>query len=248
MKKLLIFILFALLWTTHIYSQNIDIGFTLTPLSVNQLEFDKPSIILNDYYSYDIGEKSVSFGYPTLLGLFNSGLYARYNKRSWFLKLEANYQTKTFRYTRKSEQFKKLFFYYSCLEIPVLAGIKLNPEKIVCYKIQTGINFEIGKFNHNSFISPFQFFGLHINMNEEMLEKISPVIYYYHLGFGFDYYGVSFDLRGEKNLSNLNNTKNEYNANFTNSYMLRLGISFKISGRHWDKFKKNKLELKKVEI
>lgn len=230
------------------YSQKVDIGFTLTPLSLNQLEFDKPAIILNDYYSYDVGKKSASFGYPTLLGLFNSGLYARYNERSWFLKLEANYQTKTFRYTRKSEQFKKLFFYYSCIEIPVIAGIKLNPERIICYKIQSGINVEIGKFNHNSFISPFQFLGLNINRNVAMLDKISPVIYYYHLGVGFDYYGVSFDLRGEKNLSNLNKKQSEYNANFTNAYVLRLAIGFRISGKHWDKFRKSKLELKKDEI
>ena len=230
------------------YSQKVDIGFTLTPLSLNQLEFDKPAIILNDYYSYDVGKKSTSFGYPTLLGLFNSGLYARYNERSWFLKLEANYQTKTFRYTRKSEQFKKLFFYYSCIEIPVIAGIKLNPERIICYKIQSGINVEIGKFNHNSFISPFQFLGLNINRNVAMLDKISPVIYYYHLGVGFDYYGVSFDLRGEKNLSNLNKKQSEYNANFTNAYVLRLAIGFRISGKHWDKFRKSKLELKKDEI
>lgn len=245
MKKLLIIFIFIITCLNNIYSQLFDFGFTMTPVTINQLEFDKPAIILNDYYSYDIGEKSISLGYPSLLGLFNSGLYARYNKRSWFLKIEANYQTKTFRYTRKSEQFKKLFFYYSCFEIPILAGIKLNPEKIICYKIQAGINIEVGKYNHNSFISPFKFFGLNINSNQAMLERISPIIYYYHLAFGFDYYGVSFDLRFEKNINNLNVKQYYYNANFTNTYILRLGLGFKISGRHWDKFRKSKLELKK---
>lgn len=227
------------------YSQKSDIGFTLTPLSTNLLEFDKPALILNDYYSYDIGAETPSFGYPTLLGLFNSGIYYRYSERFLFFKVEANYQTKTFRYAHKSFQFKKQFFYYSCIEVPLIVGIKINPENVFKFKVQAGINIEFGKFNHNSFISPFQYLGIKINANEAMLDKISQQIYYYQIGVGFDYYGISVDARFEKNISNINKLKYEYNANFSNVYLLRLALGFKISGRHWDKFLKNQLQLSK---
>ena len=226
-------------------SQKFDIGFTLTPLSVNRLEFDKPALILNDYYSYDVGAETPSFGYPTLLGLFNSGFYYRYNERFLFFKVEANYQTKTFRYAHKSNQFKKQFFYYSCIEVPIMVGIKINPVNVFKYKIQAGLNIEFGKFNHNSFISPFQYLGIKINANEAMLDKISQQIYYYQIGVGFDYYGISIDIRFEKSINNLNKVKYEYNANFTDIYMIRLALGFKIAGRHWDKFLKNQLQLNK---
>lgn len=241
-KPVIIFLFFVLLICKG-YSQKFDIGFTLTPVSMNRLRFDKPALILNDYYSYDVGKTNFSLGNPTLLGLFNSGIYFRYNEHFWFFKTEVNYQTKTFRYAHKSKQFSKLFFYYSCIEIPLIAGIRINPENVFKFKIQAGVNIEIGKFNHNSFISPFQYMGLKINANKAMLDKISNQIYYYHLGVGFDYYGISVDLRFEKNINNLNKVKYEYNANIVDIYMIRLALGFKISGRHWDKFLKNKLQL-----
>lgn len=240
-----ILFLFLILLFSKGYSQKVDIGFTLTPVSMNRLKFDKPAIILNDYYSFDIGKESPSLGYPTLLGLFNSGIYFRYNERLWFLKTEVNYQTKTFRYAHKSYQFTKQFFYYSCIEVPLIAGIHLNPENVFKFKVQAGINIEIGKFNHNSFISPFQFLGLRMNANPAMLDKISNQIYYYHVGFGFDYYGISVDVRCEKNINNINRKNYEFNANFEDLYMIRLALGFKISGRHWDKFLKNSLQLNK---
>ncbi len=237
--------LFIVVCFSNAHSQNVDFGFTLSPLTLNKLEFDKPAIILNDYYSYDIGKTDPSLGYPSLLGLFSSGLYIRYNKYSWYLKAELNYQTKSFRYTHESIQFKKLYFYYSCVEIPIVIGIRLNRENVYKYKLQTGVNIEIGKFNHNSFVSPFYILGLHINENKAMLDRINPLIYYYHIGFGFDFYGISVDLRGEKNLTNLNKRMDQYNANFTNAYTIRIGLGFKISGKHWDKFRKQKIQLTK---
>jgi hypothetical protein len=245
LKNKIITGLFLLLLCNAVTAQKFDLGFTVTPLSMNRLGFDKPALILNDYYSYDVGKNSFSFWYPTLLGLFNSGIYIRYDQPRWFLKTEINYQTKSFRYAQKSDQFENLFFYYSCVEVPVYAGIRLNPEHIYRFKIQAGINSEIGKFNHNSFISPFNYLGLHINANQAMLEKISPVIFYYHVGVGIDYYGISIDLRAEKNINNLNKTMYEYNANFTDAIMIRLSLGFKITGRHWDKFRKNVQQIKK---
>lgn len=243
--KHFILLLFSTLIFSVSYCQKADIGFTLTPASMNRLGFDKPALILNDYYSYDVGKESPSLGYPTLLGLFNSGIYFRYKERLWFFKTEVNYQTKTFRYAHKSYQFNKQFFYYSCIEVPVIAGIYLNPENVFKFKIQGGMNIEMGKFNHNSFISPFQYLGIKINANSAMLDKISDHILYYHVGAGFDYYGISVDVRFEKNINNLNKKTYEYNANFEDMYMVRLALGFKISGRHWDKFLKNSLQLNK---
>jgi len=249
MKLKIVYLVFLIeICYQNSYSQKFDFGFTLTPLTVNKLVFDKPAIILNDFYSFDIGNEAPSFGYPTLLGFLSSGIYLRYNKYSWYLKSEFNYQTKTFRYASKSVQFKKLFFYYSCFEIPVVAGIRLNPENVYRFKIQTGINIEVGKFNHNSFVSPFYLLGLHINENKAMIEKMNPAIFYFHLGVGFDYYGISVDLRVEKNINNINKEMQVFNANFSNTYSVRLSLGFKISGKHWDKYRKTKLQLSKENV
>lgn len=229
-------------------AQDMDFGFTLTPLTVNKITFDKPAVILNEFYSYDIGKESPSLGYPTLLGFLSSGIYLRYNTRRFYLKAEANYQTKSFRYTHKSVQFSKYFFYYSCFELPVVAGVKLNPENIWKFKVQAGLNFEYGKFNHNSFVSPFYALGLNINENKALLEMLQPFICHLHIGAGADIYGISLDLRFEKNISGLNKSLSDYNANFVSVYTLRLVTGFKISGKHWDKYRKNKPELRKENV
>ena len=229
-------------------AQKFDAGFTITPLTINKLEFDKKAIILEDDKSYDIGEEKPCLGYPTLMGIFSSGIYIRFDKYHWYLKTEMNYQTKSFRYTNKSLQFNKLYFYYSCIEVPIVFGIRLNPENIVRYKLQAGVNLEYGKFNHNSFISPFYMLGININENKSMLNRISPLIYYYHVGIGFDYYGISFDLRCEKNINNINKDLSEFNANFTNIYSVRLCIGFRITGRHWDKYRRIKTELNRINV
>ena len=245
MKKKLIIGLFFLFLINTGTAQKFDLGFTLTPLTLNRLGFDKPAIILNDYYSYDIGKNDFSFGYPTLLGLLNSGIYIRYCQPTWFLKTEINYQTKSFRFAEKSKLFTKQFFYYSCVEIPLIAGIRLFPERVCKFKIQAGVNTEIGKYNHNSFISPFNMLGLHVSANTALLDRIKSTVFYYHLGAGVDYYGMSFDLRVEKNINDLNKKISEYNANFTDLLMIRLGMGFKITGRHWNKFRKNIQQIEK---
>jgi hypothetical protein len=238
--------LILLLLFNAVAAQKFDLGFTVTPLTLNQLGFDKPAIIINDYYSYDVGKKDFSFGYPTILGLFNSGLYLRFNQPHWFLKTEVNYETKSFRFAHASTQFKKQFFYYSCVEIPVIAGLRFFPERVCKFKIQAGVNTELGKFNHNSFVSPFGMLGLHVSANTALLERIKSTVFYYHVGVGADYYGISVDLRAEKNINNLNKAMYEYNANFTDAIMFRLSLGFRISGRHWDKYRKNKQQIKKI--
>jgi|GEM_PF-1760595 len=239
-KRQYLIILLVVFLFNEGYAQKFDVGLTLNPSTFNRLGFDKPAIIFSDYSSADVGIYGFSiydfsYGYPTLYGLLNSGIYLRYHAKPFYLKTELNYQTKAFRFSCKSYQFVKQFFYYSCIEVPLIAGIQFNPQHVIKYKLQVGVNTEIGKFDHASILSPFNIRGNHHDINHEFLDRMSTVVYYYHLGIGFDYYGMSVDLRAEKNINNLNKELSDYNANFTDALMIRLALGFRISGHHLNK-------------
>ncbi len=230
MKKGL-FILLCFI-SLSLYPQRWRIGFVYSPYCVNKLTFDKDYIIFNNFTSLTSNENKWH-GYFTL---FSSGIFSEYRWRNFFVHGEINlFENKFKKQLPDWKSVNDVYFNYSDFEIPLMGGVVINPGNMVKVKIFAGINNKIAhiKAVYYSTLTYTGFFdavnsGFYpdVEQKKELLHKFSSYFIDVIGGIGFNYYGTTIDLRIEKNISDLNKSKSNYNANYKQLMMIRLCFTF----------------------
>lgn len=235
--KIITTILFLVLYIAT-YAQKWEMGVVYSPYSVTKLTFDKPYIIFDNYTSLTAGDNKFH-GYFTVL---STGVFTRYNKRNWFAQAEINFFENKFRKQIPDWDLKNnnVFFTYSSVEIPLMLGFKLNPSGMFKFHVFAGLNNKIERFK-TVFFSSLSYTNIFTDdynstpeanidkeWRDELMKKFSPYYMDGILGVGITYYGTTFNIRYESNLTNLNREKDYYNANYKKLMMIRINLNFKL--------------------
>ncbi|HNV95108.1 MAG TPA: hypothetical protein PKG63_01440 [Bacteroidales bacterium] len=220
------------------HAQKWEIGVVYSPYSITKLTFDKPYIIFDNYTSLIAGDNK-QHGYFTWL---STGIYTRYNKRNYYAQAELNFFENKFKKQLPDWDLKNnnVFFTYSSVEMPWIMGYKVNPSGMLTFHIFAGINHKIERFKTVFFssLSFTNFFNDDYNSTpeqnidkewrDELMKKFSPYYLDAIAGIGITYYGTTLNIRYESNLTDLNNEKKYYNANYKNLMMIRLSLNIKL--------------------
>jgi hypothetical protein len=237
MKKILI-ILFLFVIKAFTYSQKSEIGIIYSPILFSKLTFDQKYIIFSDYTSLTAGDNK----YHTYFTGISTGVFYKYKfKRNLFFQTELDFFGNNFGSQIPDwASSRKKNFTYSSIDIPIICGFTLNPGSKYKLKVYGGLNNKFGKFI-TAFYSTITY-AINDNMNQEyyyadvirkkeLIKKMS--FYYMNLlaGIGITRYSTSIDLRFEKNITNLNKTINDYNANFKDLFLIRLCLTHTIHNK-----------------
>jgi hypothetical protein len=218
---------------TGIRAQHLEFGVTWTPVQVNKITFDKQNIVFSDYTSVVTGHLKFSPS-PYALTLSNAGLFLRYINHWYFIQAEASYLTNYFLYSHRKVNsdygfYTNNYFHYSAVEIPLTAGVRINREHTLRFRIYGGLNNEFGRNPKKNFFSLFTVIN-HKNdsINPEIISRYKSCVIYAVAGFSVDYFSTGFSLRLEKNITDLNRNHFEFNANFKDCWLIRFTISMTI--------------------
>jgi hypothetical protein len=217
-------------------AQQFEAGFVYSPLQMSSMSFDKPFLIFSDYTSLTINTCKLRPDFT----LLSTGVFFRYRTRTLYYQAEIDFFENKF---RKSIADWKTngdrYFTYSAIEVPLLIGYTLNPGSMRKIKVFGGINNKIGKFR-TVFFSTLRFsttenkdyeYYSELPKKLELIDKFS--FYYADVtgGIGFSYYGLQVDVRAETNITELNKTIYEYNANYKRVVVIRLTLNMVIPKR-----------------
>lgn len=234
MKKLLTIPVF--LWFLSLWGQKFESGFIYSPLMMSRISFDQPYIIFSDYTSLTIGEDKLRADFS----LLSTGFFARYRNRHIYYQAEVDFFEN--KYRKSISDWKTLgdrYFSYSAVEIPLMAGYTINPGRIRRFSVFGGINNKLGRFR-TVFFSSLTYI---INEDKDYeylaelprkLELMDKFSYYYLTAMGgvsFTYYGLTTDIRAERNITNLNKVIFENNANYKDMFMIRLCFNIVIPSK-----------------
>ncbi len=222
------------------FGQKFTWGVTYTAFSASQMKFDQQYIILNQYDSYKIGPQNFHYGITTLLNVFNSGLFFNYDYRHCYAKAELNFQENSFCYwdpiTQRVPENASFdnFFAYSCMELPVSFGIKLNRSRKIKPRLFGGITCELGESTFGNVISllPINQTTDHA-INSEMISRMKSANFYAHAGVGAEFYSNFVELRFEQSISNFNKVMDPYNANIKSVSMIHCVFGFTFSQKSY---------------
>ncbi|MFH2142613.1 MAG: hypothetical protein ABIJ97_09340 [Bacteroidota bacterium] len=215
--------------------QKSELGITYSPILVSKLTFDKSYIIFNDYSSLTAGDNK----FHSYASIFSVGIFYKYKFRNIYLQTEFNIFENRF-----GQQIpdwvttsRDNHFAYSSIDIPFLCGITINPASMIKFRFYAGLNNKIGKFKIGYYSSLKYLFDQPLNnevyftdteRKKELQKKFSFFIEDIIAGAGISVYGTSIDLRIEHNITNLNKKSEVYNANFNNTFLIRLYFGFKL--------------------
>ncbi|MFH2096377.1 MAG: hypothetical protein ABIJ16_11775 [Bacteroidota bacterium] len=212
-------------------SQKMETGIVYAPLMADRLTFDSDYIVFSDYTSLTAGDGKIH-PYITLL---STGVYFRYRLRNLYFQTELDFYENKFKKAIPDwATSREKYFTYSALEVPVLTGYTINPGSIYKIRLFAGINNRIGRFrtvffstlnytiNDNMY---HEYYYADATRKEELIEKFSNYYIDGIAGIGFSYYNIGVEIRAEKNLTDMNRSRDDYNADYEDLVMFRACIS-----------------------
>ena len=216
------------------FGQKFETGFVYSPLMMSKITFDKQYIIFEDFTSLTAENGKL---HPDI-SVLSTGFFSRYRMRHFYFQAEVNFFENKFR--KSISDWKTIgdrYFTYSAIEIPFLVGYTFNPGRLRRFSIFTGLNNKLGRFR-TVFFSTLTYtisedkdheFYSELPKKMELINKFSN--YYIDIvgGAAYSYYALTISIRAEKNLTNLNRTMYDYNANYKDLFIMRLCINFVFS-------------------
>jgi len=228
MKKLLIISL--ILTGFSAAAQKFEGGFLYSPAMLSKLTYDKQYIIFEDYTSLTAGGNE----FHPYISPLSTGVFFRYRMPHVFYRAEIDFFENKFR--RSIPDWKTTrdkYFNYSAIEIPIMAGYTINPGSMFKFHIFGGLNNKVGRFRTVFFstltytINDSKSYEYYSDLPKklELIDRFS--LYYLNAlgGIGFSFYGMTVDLRAEKNITGLNHELLTNSANYKDLITVRLCIS-----------------------
>jgi len=237
MRKFLIILLLIVI-RQIVFAQKTEIGIIYSPILVSKLTFDENYIIFNDYTSLTAGDNKF---HAYFTGISTGVFYKYKHTKNLFFQTELDFFGNNFGSQIPDwASSREKNFTYSSIDIPLICGYTFNPGGKYKLKIYGGLNNKFGKFI-TAFFSTLSY-TINDNMNQEYYyadisrkKELIKKINFYYLNIvgaiGISRFATSVDFRLEKNITNLNKTKNNYNANFKDLFLIRLCLCHTIHNK-----------------